>query len=294
MIRRILREPLLHFLVLGAGLFVLNAVLDPDGGGERPDRIVVDARQTERLAEQFQRTWMRPPTRRELDGLVEEHVKEEILYREALALGLDRDDLVIRRRMRQKMEFLNADLAEREQPTDADLRTFMEVRPEMFRSPGRVSLRQIYLDPDGPDGPVAERARDVLKRLSADPEGGTSADAEGDPTLLPRELNAATEAGVARIFGDAFAAALADAPVGRWFGPVESGYGVHLVRVSAREPGRLPALDEVRPAVEREWSAARRAEADSRFYEALRARYAVEIEMPPDKPAEDPDGKRKP
>ncbi len=301
MIRRILPKPLLLFLVLGlllvvgAGLFVLNAVLDPDGG-ERPDRIVVDARQTERLAEQFQRTRMRPPTRQELEGLVEEHVKEEILYREALALGLDKDDPVIRRRLRQKLELLNADLAEREQPTDADLRTFMEARPEMFRSPGRVSLRQIYLDPDSPDGPVAERAGNVLKRLNADPEGRSSADAdaEGDPTLLPRELNAATEAGVSRIFGDAFAAALADAPIGRWFGPIESGHGVHLVRISAREPGRLPALDEVRPAVEREWSAVRRAEAESRFHDAARARYAVEIEMPADTPAEDPAGKPSP
>jgi hypothetical protein len=290
---KFLRDPLFHFLILGAGLFMVFSLVN-SSVSVPAEQIVIDETQALRLAEQFQRTWMRPPTRLELQGLAEDFVKEEILYREARALGLDQDDLVIRRRMRQKMEFLNADLAEREQPTDADLRTFMEVRPEMFRSPGRVSLRQIYLDPDGPDGPVAERARDVLKRLSADPEGGTSADAEGDPTLLPRELNAATEAGVARIFGDAFAAALADAPVGRWFGPVESGYGVHLVRVSAREPGRLPALDEVRPAVEREWSAARRAEADSRFYEALRARYAVEIEMPPDKPAEDPDGKRKP
>ncbi len=284
MTRRFLREPLLHFLVLGAGLFILNALVNPPGDAP-PDRIVIDARQTARLAEQFQRTWMRPPTRQELEGLVGEHVKEEIFYREALALGLDRDDPVIRRRMRQKMEFLNADLAESQQPEDADLRAYMEAHPEMFRSPGRVSFRQVYLDPGNTEGPVADRAKDLLAQLNADPAAPDGA--AGDPTLLPGDLNAATAAGVSRIFGDDFAAALADAPIGRWSGPIESAYGVHLVRVSAREPGRLPSLDEVRPAVEREWSAERRAEADSHFYDALRARYTVEIEMPPETPAGD-------
>jgi hypothetical protein len=165
---KLLREPLLQFLVLGAGLFLLYSLVNEAPWGS-PDRIVVDEAETSRLAEQFERTWMRPPTRQELQGLAEHFVKEKILYREALALGLDKDDLVIRRRMRQKMEFLNADLVEQQEPTDAELQTYLEANPEKFELPARYSFWQIYLNPESSGKDASQRAIALLARLRSDP-----------------------------------------------------------------------------------------------------------------------------
>jgi hypothetical protein len=274
--RKVLREPLLHFLVLGAGLFVLfGAVGGPTE--ERPDRIVVSAAKIENLAELFRRTWRRPPTQAELDGLIEGHVKEEILYREALTLGLDRDDIVIRRRLRQKMEFVSDDLALLAEPTESELRTFLAEHPDRFRKPSRVSFAQVYLSPDrrGEDAwGDAERLLVALEAGESDPA------ASGDPFLLEQDYRDLAAHDVARLFGEAFAARVAELPVGRWSGPVRSGYGLHLVLVRERAPARLPDLAEVRDAVVGEWGAARREEANRAFYEGLRAGYEVTVERP--------------
>ncbi|MEA3410487.1 MAG: peptidylprolyl isomerase [Pseudomonadota bacterium] len=276
---RLIREPLLHFLVLGAGLFALYAGVN-DGAAERDDRIVVDEEQVMRLAEQFQRTWMRPPTRPELEGLAEDFVKEEILYREALGLGLDRDDLVIRRRMRQKMEFLNADLVEMQSPADADLQAYLDTHPDRFRTAATTSFEQIYLNPARPGPDIDQRAADLLERLNANEATTIEVETLGDPTLLPGKLDAASAREISATFGGQLAEAAWDAPEDIWSGPYASGFGLHLVRVTDRAPARLPVLAEIRTAVEREWSAERRRVANERFYEALRARYTVEVQIP--------------
>lgn len=287
-ISRFLREPLVHFLLLGAGLFALYSFVT-DAPDVRRDRIVVDAGQVTRLAQQFQRTWMRPPTRTEIDGLTEDHVNEEVLYREARALGLDKDDLIIRRRLRQKMEFLNEDIAAQRQPTDAELQTFLDAHPDKFHFPSRLSFRQVYLNPvkRGVDAP--KEAAALLARLNAN-----SADASlGDATMLPTELVNATASEIARTFGGGFAADLEKIGGDGWTGPLASSYGLHLVRITAREPGRAPSLAEVRTIVERDWSAARRAEAGRAFHAALRKRYEISIEMPGDPVSKHaPSGKR--
>jgi hypothetical protein len=273
----VIREPLVHFLILGAGLFLLYGYV-ADTAPERPDKILVDEPELARLSEQFRRTWMRPPTREELAGLAEDFVKEEILYREALALGLDKDDLVIRRRMRQKMEFLNADLAEQREPTDAQLQAYVDANPEKFRLPPHYSFRQIYLGPDT-EG-VAGRAADLLARLQADPTLGADPRALGDPTLLPPGLELASEQEIAATFGTEFADVMSGLAKDAWGGPYLSSYGLHLIRLTGGEEGGLPELAQIRSAVAREWSNDRRQEADDRFYQALRARYSVEIRLP--------------
>jgi hypothetical protein len=245
---------------------------------ERPDRIVVTGHRVAMLARTFERTWMRPPTESELLGLIDDYVTEEVLYREALALGLDGDDLVVRRRMRQKMEFLNDGLTESGASED-ELRAFFEANPERFLVPSRVSFVQVFVNPEAP-GAVEGRAADLLARL----RDGEDPDALGDPTLLPQGLTGATLAEVASTFGVPFAEALAETPEATWSEPMDSSFGAHLVRVSARDPGRLPALDEVRSEVKREWAAERRKEARERFYDAARARYDVEVRMPPAAP----------
>ena len=267
----------MQFLLLGAGLFVLYQTVSPRPETV-PNRIVVDAKQIASLAQQFERTWLRPPTQAELDGLIEEHVTEEILYREALALGLEKDDLVIRRRLRQKMDFLNEDLGAHRDPTEADMQAYLDTYPDKFAAPARVSFRQVYLKAD--QEPAAARARAEALRTKLDADTISAAEA-GDATLLPSGLENASAAEIARSYGERFAAALDPLPVGRaWQGPIESTYGLHLVNVSTREPGGPLPLTAVRAAVDREWRAEQRTQARAKFYAALRERYTVSVERP--------------
>jgi hypothetical protein len=248
--------------------------------GERRDRIVVTETQVASLAAMFERTWMRAPTAEELRGLVDEHVTEEILYRQALALGLDRDDLIVRRRMRQKMEFLSAELTATE-PSEEELSAFLREHPERFAVPARWSFTQIFFSLER--GGEA-RAAALLRELR---DGTASADPAslGDPTLLPAAHEGVTELEAADRFGAPFAEGLAAAPEGEWHGPVASAFGLHLLRVVRREPARAPALDEVRDAVAREWAAARSAEQQQRFYRALREGYEIALPELPASPA---------
>jgi hypothetical protein len=276
-LQRILREPLLHFVVLGAGMFVLFALV---GGPaeEGPKRIAVSTAKVENLAGLFERTWRRPPTPAELDGLIADHVKEEILYREALALGLDADDIVIRRRLRQKMEFIGADVAKLVAPTEAELQAFLAAHADRFREPSRTSFAQVYLSPDRRGEAVWGDAERLLVALNT---GGADPAESGDPFLLEQDYRELAAPDVERLFGGAFAAQVAELPVGRWSGPVESGYGLHLVLVRERTPARLPDLAELRDAVANEWRAVRQKEANRALYERLRADYEVTVERPP-------------
>jgi hypothetical protein len=268
---RLLRDPLVHFLLGGALLFALYAQVGQ--GRERRDRVVVGEAEVERLATTFARTWMRPPTRAELDGLVDDFVTEEILYREALELGLDRNDLVIRRRLRQKMEFLAQDLTD-PSADDAQLGTYLAENEERFLEPERWSFRQVYVDRER-DGEA--RVAALLDRLRENPDAAESA---GDPTLLPRQLESASAREIDGTFGAGFAAALAGAELEAWLGPYPSAYGLHLVQIREHVPGRLPSLDEIRPIVEREWSTEQRRELNERFERGLRERYEIEVRMP--------------
>jgi parvulin-like peptidyl-prolyl isomerase len=278
---KLLREPLIHFLILGAGLFVLYAAVS-GSVSTQIDRIVVDETQVMRLAEQFQRTWMRPPTEQELQALAEDYVKEEILYREAQALGLDEDDLVIRRRLRQKMEFLNADLTEPRAPTEAQLLTYFDANQDRFRRPDRFSIQQIYLNPHKHKSNLNRTAAELLERLNTDPTFAADYQAIGDVTLLPAKLDGVTRREVANTFGPGFAKDLENIPVGRWSGPYESSYGLHLICITEHKSGGLPAMQEIRPVLEREWRTERSKAANERFYQALRERYEVEIRLPAD------------
>jgi hypothetical protein len=272
-----LREPLVHFLALGAGLFLLFALLGDSSG--RDDRVVVSAAQVELLAQGFARTWQRPPTPEELSGLVEEYVREEIYYREALTMGLDRDDTIVRRRMQQKLEFFADDLIAGADPSEEVLQAFLTEKPETFRVAGRVTFQHVYFNRDERGEAAAEDARRLRVRLAAGEEDG-ELESLGDRLPLPRRYREAPTDKVAGRFGSIFVEQLSDLPVGEWAGPIESGYGLHLVRIESREAGRVPELEEVRDAVDREWRAVRREEAKEAFYRGLRERYTVIVEEP--------------
>jgi hypothetical protein len=279
---RLLREPLLHFFLLGAGLFVLFGVV-ADSRARAPDRIVVGASDVALLAEGFARTWQRPPTEEELAGLVSEHVKEEILYREALALELDRDDTIVRRRLRQKLEFLLDADAPTPDPNEEDLEQHLVAHRQRFEEPPRVSLRQVYLSVDRRADAARSDAEHLLARLRASDEGWERA---GDVISLPPEHAGVERGELASLFGAEFAARTFTLPVGSWEGPIASGYGLHLVLVSARSAGRLPPLAEVREDVLRDWQAVRRAEANARRLAELSERYEVRVEWPAAAPRE--------
>jgi hypothetical protein len=249
----------------------------PAGAGR--EQIVVTPGQIEHLSTTFARTWQRPPTPLELDGLIDDYVREQIYAREAAALGLDRDDVVVRRRLRQKMEFLTEDGAQLRPPSDAELAQYLAAHPDRYRVEPALAFRQVYFSRDRRGDAVEHDARGALARLDRD---GPGADVSGlgDPLQLPDAVELSSRGEIARLFGDQFATRLLEAQPGRWVGPIESGYGLHLVYVQRREPGRLPALDEVRDAVARDLESMRRKDAVEAAYRTLRARYDVQIARP--------------
>ncbi|MHC5113974.1 MAG: peptidyl-prolyl cis-trans isomerase [Planctomycetota bacterium] len=277
--KRLLKEPLLHFVLLGAALFVAFSVVSARMDRPDDDEIVVSAGKIEHLAALFGRTWQRPPTRGELEGLVDDFVREEVAYREGLAVGLDRDDTIIRRRLRQKLEFVAEDLVSRVTPTDDDLEAYLAAHPEQFRLDARLTFRHVFLDPEQRGDAIDADARDLLVTLNGDPST-TDVLARGDRILLEPGYAAVTQRDVANLFGPRFATALADLAPGSWQGPIASSYGAHLVIVDERRDGRRPELAEVRAAVEREWSNARRTEATEAFYTSLIDRYRVTVQWP--------------
>lgn len=273
-----LREPLVHFLLIGAGLFLLYNVLNR-GESAAPRDIVVTEARVEALAENFARTWMRPPTAQEIKGLVDDYVAEEVYYREAVAMGLDSDDLVIRRRLRQKMEFISADVATATPPTDAQLQAYLAEHAEKFLMPPRLTFQQVYFSTDKRGEGAARDAEKLLAELGAG-RGPANPVEAGDPTLLPPAMEAAAPQDIVNAFGSEFAAAIEDAPVGQWAGPFPSGFGMHVVKVDAREAGTAPTLAEIRPLVQREWEAEQRKTVEKALLDKLRARYDVRVEGP--------------
>lgn len=277
MIRKILREPLPHFLVLGAALFALFSVA---GNRSEPQdrRIVISSGRVDQAITIFSRTWQRPPTAEELHGLIEEEIRDEVLYREALAIGLEKDDVIVRRRLRQKFEFV-ADDAGIAPPSDSDLQAWLDRNPERLRSDPKISFVQIYLNSSRRGDAARADADKIVAQLG---KAGDSADISelGDATLLPREIPAATPEYVAGIFGDAFAQQLGKLEAGRWSGPVRSSYGLHIVYVRERVEGKPRALDEVRDDVRRAWLSERQREHAEETYRKLRDRYSIVVESP--------------
>jgi hypothetical protein len=282
-LRRLLREPLVHFLLLGGLLF---AFFEWKGGGGGPGstRITITPGLVQHLASGFAKTWQRPPTEAELKGLIDEQIKEEIATREAVAMGLDRDDAIIRRRLRQKLEFLVEDAVDQAAPTDAELQAWLDRHADAVRPETRVALRQVFVSAERRGTAAAdEEARRLLARLRA-AGPGASIESLGDASLLPADLPLNPLSDVERAFGADFARQVEAIEPGRWSGPVPSPYGLHLVLVTERRVPPPPTLADVRPLVEREFLAERRKEQLQTLYERLLKKYTVVIEMPAEQP----------
>jgi hypothetical protein len=283
LIARLLREPLLQFLALGAVLFGLHGLVG-NRRAEAPEKIVVSASQVANLGDAFVRTWRRPPNEQELQGLIEDYIRDEVFYREGRAAGLDRDDVIIRRRVRQKMEFL-ADDASVPEPSDEQLAAYLAANPERFRAEDQLTFHQIFLSAARRANTIDSDSKQIASVL-ARADGAAEATVLGDPFLLGEEFRDVSPSKLTSIFGESFAKQISVMEKDRWQGPISSGFGQHFVFISERVSGNLPPLDAVRPAVLREWANARRLEAEQKLYASLRNRYEIVVEAPRAKAAE--------
>ena len=267
----LLREPLVHFLVLGALVFVAMAGRAPDLG-ER--RIIVDEPVVAGLVNHHVRAFRRPPTAEELDGLIRDHVRGEVYYRQALRQGLDTDDEVVKKRLRNKMLAIAGAEAEAAQPSDAELQALLDADPARYAAPPRYRLEQIYLGPDAPALRAAAAAE--IGRIPKGARPGIMT----QPLPLPGRFDDASQTDLAEQLGDDFATALARLPVGTWMGPLVSGFGLHLVRIDQRVQPPPPRLADVRQRLENDWRSSAIRKAQDAHLQQLMDSYSVEIKRP--------------
>jgi hypothetical protein len=279
-LRQWLREPLLHFLLAGVALFVAYRALNPAPEREAPSRIVLTEGDLRQIAVAWQAQGRPPPAPGEMKTLVENRIREEILFREALALGLDKNDTIVKRRLAQKMEFLAEDLAGIGEPAPAELRAWFEQHPGRFASTPRASFRHVYFSPDRRGARARDDAARSVAKLHGQPADSPVAAGLADPFMFHDYYGDRSFDELARVFGEAFAQSLFGLKSGSWQGPIESGYGWHLVWIDALALQRVPAFEEVEPDVRRDWIAERRADRKRAAYEALRARYEVVLPGP--------------
>jgi len=279
---KLLKEPLLHFLLIGAGLFLLfgwkggTAPLAGGQSGPLSAKIVVAQEHIDQMVGTFTRTWQRPPTEEEVKSLVESFVRDEIYYREAVAAGLDRDDNVIRQRMRLKMEYILEDIAAQREPTDADLQAFLDKYPERYLADPQIAFRHVYINVEKRGKDAETYARHTLEQFRE----GMAPNTAGDPFLLDSEIQLSPLRDIKSQLGEEFGQSLLEQTPGRWEGPVRSAFGLHLVFVIKRVEGRLPELKEVRDIVKWDWAAEQQKALKDAAYARLRERYTVEIEKP--------------
>jgi hypothetical protein len=277
--KRLLKEPLLHFLLLGAALFGFDALGSDRTARADTNKILVSEGRVANLAALFTKTWLRAPSSPELRELIDDFVLEEALYREGTALGVDLNDTIIRRRVRQKMEFVVDDIIEQAEPDEEQLRRWFSEHPESYANPQTYRFRQLCMNPVRHGENLEAHAAQVLTKLRSqatnlDPRG------LGDPSVLEHAFVDITPQSITATFGPGFAEKFLLLPVGEWTGPLESAFGLHLVLIDERTPGKPHSFDAARDEVARDWAFAQREVARALFNQELLARYEVSIEWP--------------
>lgn len=280
-VRAFISHPVFIFFAVGAVLFALSRAQEP-GETAEGQTIRISAAEQENLATLFERTWRRPPTDQEMVGLLDARIEEELLYREALALGLDADDVIVRRRMAQKMEFILDDLSGGRAPSEYELAAFFAENAGDYTRPAIISFRQVFLSGERHGAGLEDKAYATLEGLIA----GIPPDELGDSSLLPQSMEATPLPAVARAYGEVFAQQLVRATPGEWAGPVLSPFGMHVVFVSEFQPDRPETLTEAKAAVARDWQESERTKAREAYVKALREKYTIETATP----AEDTSG----
>ena len=286
-LKRWLREPLLHFLLLGLVLFAAYAYMQRGRGGvESSKQIALSLDDLRTMDTYFVSQWHRQPTPAEFQAMVEDKVREEVLYREALAMGLDKDDTIVKRRMAQKMQFLAEDVATAHEPSTAELKAWFEKNSNKFALPGRYSFRHLYFSPDKRGKNAQDDAAKALARIAGQPEDSKLAVSLADPFMFQDYYGDRAPEALAKEFGPQFVVALEKLKPGSWQGPIESGYGWHLVYIDTVIPGRIPAFEEMEPDVKTAWLGEQKQQAWQKAYQQMRAKYAVLLPAPSEQSAE--------
>ena len=283
-VRRWLHEPLLHFLVIGLVLFGLYTYVNRTRGRtESPRQIILSLEELRTMTAYFEGQWRRPPTQQEFQAMVDDKVKEEVLYREGLVMGLDKDDTIVKRRMAQKVQFLAEDIATAHEPSTIELRAWFEKNSSQFALPSRYSFRHVYFSPDKRGTNARDDAAAALARIAGQPEDSPLIPSVSDRFMFQDYYGDRTPSAIAKEFGPQFAVALENLKPDSWQGPIESGFGWHLVFVDTVIPGRVPAFDEVESEVKTAWLGEQKAQAREKAYKSLRSKYTVLLPAPPDK-----------
>jgi len=276
----LLRQPLIQFLVIGAVIALAYGLIGDWSGAGADKTVTISAAEVARLEATWRAQWNRPPTPQELDGLIRSQVRERVLYREALSMGLGDDDPVVRRVIARKLELLYNDLVELSlSPTDQELREYFAAHPDDYQPPPRVTVTQIFLNPDERET-VLEDAEEMIAQLRESGATGEGAEDLGDSLMLQRYFPQHTEAEISRLFGAEFAANVVGLAEGEWHGPMLSGYGVHLVYIHARIEPPMPSFESVEDMVRQDWVSERRREMSDAFFTELLDSYEVVIEQP--------------
>jgi hypothetical protein len=277
-LKQLAREPLVHFLCIGAIIYGLYALSAADDGGDKERQITITAGEVKALTDQWTRLWNRPPTSEEFSGIIRDHVRRQILYREAMAMGLDQGDIVIQRRLAQKVELLAQGLNTPEEPTEEVLRDWYEANPEPFQPPDRYTITHIFFDPDLRDDTTLDDARAALEELTASGAEPSDTSAWGDRFMLQNYYPDRSALELRKLFGAGFVATLVELEPERWHGPVLSGYGTHLVYIHQLNRSSAPAFEDIREQVRDAWIAERIAQQSEIFLEDLIARYEIIVE----------------
>jgi hypothetical protein len=287
---RLLTEPLIQFLFIGAAIYGAYALLGTPEENFRDTTVHVDANRINAFISQWESRWNRPPTREELGGLIQSYIREDILYRQAVAMGLNEDDPITRRRMAQKLEFLTSDLAMMAEPAEGELETFFEQNQALYRRPDRLTFSQLFFDPDSRGDATLNDAAAVLAELQAAGIPDAESLQAGDQFMLQDNFRAVTESEVSRAMGKGFASEVMKLAPGQWHGPVLSGFGVHLVYVYEHQESPAAVFDEVKPLVLENWHIEKREKFNADFLESLKNRYEIVIdEIPADRILATPD-----
>ena len=277
---KLLREPLLHFMFIGAAIYLLYGVFAEPAPEETDKTIVVSAGEVEWMQTAWQKRWNRPPTAAEFNGLIQQYIKETVLYREALTMGLNKHDQVIRRRLAQKLEFLAKDLVALTPPTEAELKTYFDEHQERYQEPVLYTFTQVFIDPDKRGDTTLDDAEVIKANLITQGDAVEDPGALGDDFMLQNYYPEKDLVEIQKQFGSSFTESLAELSSGQWHGPVLSGYGVHLVYVSSVSKPPPPVFNAVRERVVQDWMTDRGEELNEQFYASLREQYTIVIEEP--------------
>ncbi|GMR21606.1 MAG: peptidylprolyl isomerase [Gammaproteobacteria bacterium] len=250
---------------------------------EADKTIIVSAGEIEWMQTAWQKRWNRPPTDAEFDGLIQQYIKETVLYREALTMGLNKHDMVIRRRLAQKLEFLARDLVALIPATNEELQVYFDEHRERYQEPVHYTFTQVFIDPDKRGNTTLDYAEAIKVSLIARGDAIADAGALGDDFMLQNYYPEKDQVEIQKLFGSGFAESLLELLPGQWHGPVLSGYGVHLVYVSNISEPPAPVFAEVRERVVQDWKMDKGEELNEQFYASLREQYTVVIEEPEQK-----------